>query len=75
MFGQVTYISRAEYADRQSMFDKHVERVVGAAGPASKVLCMGPVLSDMSSYMGSGGFRVTSQMQPANRLETCSFSN
>ncbi|CAL8470386.1 g9928 [Coccomyxa elongata] len=37
MFGQVTYISRAEYADRQSMFDKHVERVVGAAGPASKV--------------------------------------
>ena len=42
MFGQVTYISRAEYADRQSMFDKHVERVAGAAGPASKVLLMGP---------------------------------
>ena len=37
MFGQVTYVSRSEYADRQAMFDTHVARVTDAAGPDSKV--------------------------------------
>ena len=37
MFGQVTYVSRSEYANRQAMFDKHIARATDVAGPDSKV--------------------------------------
>ena len=38
MFGEVTYVSRSEYADRAAMFSRHTFRVQGLAGPGAKVL-------------------------------------
>lgn len=37
MMGDVTYVSRAEYADRAAMFDAHVARISGSLADGAKV--------------------------------------
>lgn len=78
MFGRVTYISRAEYADRQAMFDKHVERVICAAGTASKVLLVSPPLINTTGLfagnivcVGARGSGFPLQRTQPIRLEVC----
>lgn len=37
MFGEVTYVTRAEYSDRAAMFDTHVARITASLPPHAKV--------------------------------------
>lgn len=37
MFGDVTYVTRAEYSDRAAMFDTHVARITASLPPHAKV--------------------------------------